>query len=160
MRLHCHLGISPHEEYAMLMFINMAIEPQFAQAPKCHPDINSGPRVVDTPSSIRNLRLSPTRTQGILVFQPHRRTGESHTGVNFLGGVSQSLFCAAHIIGQCHEHYLLAKQFKMPDLLKNHKQPRNRTNDNAAVAQSKAWKKRCVLESALLYASLVTFPQI
>lgn len=55
-----------------------------------------------------------------------------------------------------HEHYLLAKQFKMPDLLKNHTQPRNRTNDNAAVAQSKAWKNRCVLESALLYASLMS----
>lgn len=66
------------------------------------------------------------------------------------------------MVGPCREHYLLAKQFKMPDLLKNHTQPRNRTNDNAAVAQSKAWKKRCVRLSAPPYASLVsvTFPQI
>lgn len=42
--------------------------------------------------------------------------------------------------------YRRAKQFRIPDLLKNHRHPRKRTRDNMAVAQSKAWKKRCVRE--------------
>lgn len=49
-----------------------------------------------------------------------------------------------------HERYAIpflyrrAKQLRIPDLLRNHRHPRKRTRDRIAVAQSNAWKKRCV----------------
>ena len=37
----------------------------------------------------------------------------------------------------------------MPDRPKNHKQPMKRTRESAAVAQSRAWKKRAVRSEEL-----------
>src|SRR5271156_4654378 len=50
--------------------------------------------------------------------------------------------------------HLLAKQHMIPVLPKNQQHPIKRTNDKAAIVQSKAWKKRAVRTVALLYARL------
>lgn len=97
---------------------------------------------------MRQKGLYITLRQKRFPIHPIPRLGISSYGERILGCPTYNFFSphSYHVSSRevCYLLYRRAKQLRIPDLLKNHRHPRKRTRDKIAVAQSKAWKKRCV----------------